>query len=166
MPLRCSAQGSIAVGKCQCVYDTSAGAFPKGHANPTPFSAFPTMPLSISRKIALDAGDALAGHSLLLQSLSEVISHWFLWLMLQLTFCIGLRHCKWRRSSLSARQLWDAKGASMPEIRINVFPIRFDNGFKLTVANLTFQFFCVYYFIIMLVKISIFFSSKQAVSWD
>lgn len=153
----------MAVGKGHCVYGTSAVAFQKGHVSPTSFSAFPTIPLSISRKIALDAGDALAGHSLLLQCLSEVISHWFLWLMLQLTVCIGLRHCKWRRSTLSARQLWDAKGPSVPKIRINVFPIRFDNDFKLMVANLTFQIFCVYYYAS---KYQYCFSSKQAVSWD
>jgi hypothetical protein len=32
------------------------------------------------------------------------------------------------------------KGATLPEIRINVFPIRFDNGFKLKMANLIFLF--------------------------
>lgn len=51
----------MAVGKGRCVYGTSAVAFQKGHVSPTSFSAFPTMPRSISRKIALDAGDALAG---------------------------------------------------------------------------------------------------------
>ena len=32
------------------------------------------------------------------------------------------------------------KGLRLPEIRINVFPIRFDNDFKLKMANLIFLF--------------------------
>lgn len=45
--------------------------------------------------------------SLLLQRLSEIISHWFLWLMLQLIVWIMFRHCKWGRNILSAHQLWN-----------------------------------------------------------